>query len=539
MANLVGRSFGSYQIIVELGRSSMGVVYKAQEPALNRFVALRVLPAYWADQPEFLAHFKREAETAAMLVHPHIIILYNIGEQAGLHYIAMQYVAGPNLKQVLEQRGRLPLSQAVSLIGQIASALDYAHARGCIHGEVKPANVLLRRGDSAVLSDFGLARALYNTGLAPPDVTVATAEYMAPEQAEGKPANGRSDIYSLGVLAFHMLTGALPFRAGSPGEKLTQHMTEPPPSLRQLNPELPPEVEPAVLRALAKKLEERYEQAGELARALAQASGLEETLLQFGVTLTPALGQTVLRPPAKEPGERDERTNEAAGASVQAPRPEEALPQPEEEPSPEVEPAVLPALTEKPEGRYEGAGEPAEAVAEAAGPDEALLQSEPASPSALSGPTGPPGSSWSAGCTLAMAGWALALLAGAGVFIWVLTRPPRAGTATLPTPAVPIVTIQAPAIIPAASWTPWPTATATASPSSTATGTPTDTPTVTDTPTETPSATPTRRPTRVPTRTPTNTVAPTETPLPTDTPVPTQKPPKPPKPTQPPPTPRP
>jgi len=504
MIDLVGKSLGPYRIVQEIGRGPIGVVYKALDPVLGSDVALKVVATHWTKQPGFLTRFRREAEFAARLTHPHIVAIYGIGEQDGLHYIAMQYVVGPNLKQVLEQQGRLPLPQAVRLIQQMAEALDYAHAQRCVHQDIKPTNILLQRDDFAVLTDFGvvkalydtglihadmrgIVKALYNSGLGPIDIMAGTAEYMTPEQAEGGAVGQRSDIYSSAVVAFHMLTGSVPFSAKTPTAVLMKHMTEPPPSLRQLNPALPAGVEQAVLRALAKKPEWRYERMGDFARVLAQAAGLNAARPQV-------------------------ETMPATKAPVPAPQPAVPVPPPQK-----------PPLLNR-------TGQQIETPVPALQPEVPVPPRKPPPPIRRG---------------LALAGGGLIFLAGTGLIAWLLAHSP-APIAAIAAPT-PTTTLQVPAIIPPPTWTPRPTATATASPTATATDTPTDTPTATDTLTATPTATdtptetptPSTTPTRRPSPTHTATPAPTETPLPTDTPAPTEKPPKPPKPTQPPPTPHP
>jgi predicted Ser/Thr protein kinase len=270
--DLTGRTLGNYQIVEELGRGGMAVVYRAYQPSLNRYVALKVLPPQLAFDPQFVERFVREARAAAGLRHPNIVVVHDVGEQEGLYYIVMEYLEGRTLKEVIEQEGRLPPARVAHILEQVANALDYAHERGFIHRDVKPANIFVGEHDQVTLTDFGIAKAaseaeqLTRTGM-----LVGTPEYMSPEQAEGGVVDYRTDLYALGIVLYQMLTGRVPFKGKTPHSTLYAVVNQPPPPPRQINPALPPAVEAVVLRALAKQPDQRFQRGAEMAGALQAA----------------------------------------------------------------------------------------------------------------------------------------------------------------------------------------------------------------------------------------------------------------------------
>jgi serine/threonine protein kinase len=249
----------------------MAAVYKAYQPGLDRYVALKVLPAHLADEPGFAERFKREARAVAKLEHPHILPVYDYGQEGDLSYIAMRYVEGGTLKALLGKP--LELALIVGLIAQIGEALDYAHDHGVIHRDVKPSNVLLDKGNWALLTDFGVARMVEATQqLTATGVGVGTPAYMSPEQGQGKKVDGRSDIYSLGVVLYEMLTGRVPFEAETPLAVVWKHVNEPLPLPRSINPDVPEAVERVVLKAMAKAPEDRFGSASLMALDLETSS---------------------------------------------------------------------------------------------------------------------------------------------------------------------------------------------------------------------------------------------------------------------------
>jgi len=264
---VIGTTLGPYRIVERLGRGGMAAVYKAYQPSLDRYVAIKVLPAHLADEPGFAERFRREARAVAKLEHPHILPVHDYGQEGERTYIAMRYVEGGTLKDLLGKP--LELSLIVDLVGQIAEALDYAHEHSIIHRDVKPSNVLLDRGNWALLTDFGVARMVEATQqLTGMGVGVGTPAYMSPEQGQGKKVDRRSDVYSLGVVLYEMLTGRVPFEAETPLAVVWKHVNEPLPLPRSINPEIPEAVERVVLKAMAKAPQERHQTAREFAMVL-------------------------------------------------------------------------------------------------------------------------------------------------------------------------------------------------------------------------------------------------------------------------------
>ena len=263
MSDLINTYLGQYQLIEAIGHGGMATVYKAYQPSLERFVAVKVLLSN--RDPQFAVRFKREARAIAALQHHNILPIYDYGEQDGLLYFVLQYVE--NGLTLHDQLGApLAPAQALRLIGHVLAALEYAHARGVIHRDLKPANILLPAPNWALLADFGIAKLLNDSQhLTMTGFIIGTAAYMAPEQAAGRPIDARTDLYSLGVVLYEMLTGRVPFDSDTPMAVLTKHVYEAPPPPRTLNPNLPPALEAMLLRALAKDPAARYQSAGEMA----------------------------------------------------------------------------------------------------------------------------------------------------------------------------------------------------------------------------------------------------------------------------------
>jgi serine/threonine-protein kinase len=268
----VGDTLGGYTLESLLGRGGMGSVYLATHERLGRRVALKVIAPELAHDDDFRARFLREARLAASLDHPHVIPVYDAGEVDGVLFIAMRYVRGSTLQQVLGDAGALSVAETVRIAEQVGSALDAAHAAGLVHRDVKPANVLLAEPDGHVyLGDFGLAKPMSSASTTRTGFFLGTADYSAPEQIEGRPLDGRADVYSLGAVAFRCLTGRPPFTRDTEFAVLQAHLGEPPPQVTTLRPELPLEIDRAVATALAKRPEKRYASAGEFAQALREA----------------------------------------------------------------------------------------------------------------------------------------------------------------------------------------------------------------------------------------------------------------------------
>ncbi|NUS96038.1 MAG: serine/threonine protein kinase, partial [Gemmatimonadaceae bacterium] len=261
-----------YDLQGEIGRGGMSVVYRARDMRLNRTVAIKVLPPELAYDPAIRTRFTREAQTSAQLSHANIVPIYDVGERDGLAYFVMGMVTGGNLAEHLAREPRQPIEEVRRLLCEIADALAYAHVRGVIHRDIKPDNILLDadRG-RAMVTDFGIARAMEaGTRLTLTGIAVGTPTYMSPEQALGeREVDGRSDIYSLGVVAYEMLTGRVPFTAGNSMALLLKHVGERPPSIAELRPDAPKALREVIERAMMKTPEDRWPTAVAFRDALA------------------------------------------------------------------------------------------------------------------------------------------------------------------------------------------------------------------------------------------------------------------------------
>jgi serine/threonine protein kinase len=249
----------------------MGVVYRAVDPALGRPVALKLLAPHVAADDRTLARFHREAAALAQLKHPHIALVYEFGEHEGQPFIALEWVNGRTLRAVLDDERRLPLPRAVAILDQAADALDYAHAHGVIHRDIKPSNILVDAAGAVTLVDFGLARMTDAPALTAGSEFFGTPHYLTPEQINGRPVDGRADLYCLALVAYDMLAGRSPFDATTWPGLVHAHLYEAPTPITELNPALPAEVETALLKALAKDPARRFANLGEFAAALHQA----------------------------------------------------------------------------------------------------------------------------------------------------------------------------------------------------------------------------------------------------------------------------
>lgn len=269
-----GAMLGRYRIESLVGRGGMGAVYLATDTQLDRRVALKVLSPELPDDKRFRDRFIAESRIAASLDDPNIVPVYEAGEIDGRLFIAMRYIDGQDLSDVLAKRGALPIALAVRIIASIAAALDAAHAKGLVHRDVKPGNVLLAGPDEAplvYLTDFGLTKRIGDQSMTAAGQIVGSIGYVAPEQVEGRPVDARTDVYSLGCLAFEILTGTSPFVRDSEMAVLMAHVQDPPPSLLARRPELPEALDAAVARAMAKDPAARFDSAGDFARAALEA----------------------------------------------------------------------------------------------------------------------------------------------------------------------------------------------------------------------------------------------------------------------------
>lgn len=268
MPDLIGRQLGPYEIRDVLGRGGMAVVYRAYQPALNRFVAVKVLNAAMSQDAEFVMRFRQEALAAGGLNHPNILPIYDADTFEGQHYIVMAYAPGGTLADRL-RKGPLPAEEAADLAAQVADALNYAHRRGIVHRDLKPSNILLDEEGRPLLTDFGIALALSDAPrLTSTGASIGTPEYMSPEQAEGQRVDGRSDIFSLGIVLYQMVTGRVPFRADTTVATMFQIVHQPLVAPREVNPAIPPYLDSIICKALAKHPADRFQSGQEMAQAL-------------------------------------------------------------------------------------------------------------------------------------------------------------------------------------------------------------------------------------------------------------------------------
>ncbi len=284
---LTGTQFGPYEVLERLGRGGMAEVYKGRHTRLNRWVAIKILPASLAADADFRARFEREAQSVASLRHPNIVQVFDFGDVSGTYYMVMEFISGKDLGQFMTDSGPISYEQARPVIRDLCEALDYAHAQGLVHRDVKPSNVLLRLTDdgrpmagvslspvighlSAVLTDFGIAKMLGgDTGATKTGLMMGTLNYMAPEQIRSAgEVDGRADIYALGVMLYQMLTGQLPFLADNPGAMMLAHLQQPPADPRDVTASIPNGVADAILQALEKDPNDRFKSAGDMFKAM-------------------------------------------------------------------------------------------------------------------------------------------------------------------------------------------------------------------------------------------------------------------------------
>lgn len=300
----IGDQFGSYRLEEMIGHGGMSIVYRARHLVLERLVALKLLSPDLSEDPSFQERFIRESRLAAALDHPNVIPIYEAGEENNVFYIAMRYVPGSNLKAFLQRNGPLDRANTISIIGQIASALNAAHELGLVHRDVKPANVLMVEGAAAdgahhlYLSDFGIAKQ-QSSHITRTGMFLGTADYASPEQIEGKALDARSDVYSLGCVLYECLTGNPAYEKDSEVALIYAHLLEPPPSACAARPDLSPVIDAVLAKAMAKKPEDRYGTAREMAAAVREAltaPGRAETTAP--APPDPAVPETVIAPAA-------------------------------------------------------------------------------------------------------------------------------------------------------------------------------------------------------------------------------------------------
>src|SRR3954453_974982 len=309
-----GTIFAGHRIEMVAGRGGMGVVYKATQLALDRTVALKVIAGGLLEDQTVRARFVRESKVAASIDHPNVIPIYYAGDEQGIAYIAMRYVAGDDVRSLVRREGALAPARAAKIVSQIAAALDAAHAAGLVHRDIKPANVLMGPDDHVYLTDFGLTKhALSVAGSTKPGHWVGTLDYVAPEQIRGERVDARVDVYALGCLLYFTLTGEVPFKRDGDEARLWAHLQDPPPKPSEHDSGIPEAFDYVVARAMAKDPEERYPSAGDLGRAaLAAASNakpdLRERIVAKGAA-APIEAPTVTA--AKKPPETPQSDSEA------------------------------------------------------------------------------------------------------------------------------------------------------------------------------------------------------------------------------------
>ena len=321
-----------YRVEGMLGRGGMGVVYRAYQERLDRWVALKVISPEIAQDAGFRERFQRESRLAAAIEHPNVLPVYDSGEADGVLYIAMRLIEGVDLGEAIVRAGALDPARAARIVAGVGDALDAAHAKGLVHRDVKPGNVLLARpgqpGEHAYLSDFGLSKLVTSETFAPgsgSDALVGTANYMAPEQCRGERVDGRADVYALGCVLFQALTGGVPFPRDSMIATVWAHVADPPPAPTAVRAGLPGALDPVISRALAKAPEDRFPSAGDLGRAAGAAvaglplPGAERTVAR-GEAAPPKAGDAptvipVPGPAGRRPRARARAAHRADGAA--------------------------------------------------------------------------------------------------------------------------------------------------------------------------------------------------------------------------------
>src|SRR6202049_3956159 len=283
---------GRYEILGELGRGAMGVVYRATDPVIRRTVAVKTIhlseEGTGLSRPELLSRFQIEARAAGLLTHPNIVVVYDAGEENGLYYITMELIEGKSLQALLDSGHSFPVPRVLRIMEQTCSALQFAHERNIIHRDIKPANLMLTADDTVKVTDFGTAKILQFGTVQQSTHVMGTPSYMSPEQVKGRPVDGRSDIFSLGVLLYEILTGEKPF----PGQSITtviyKIVNEEPIPPRTLDPSIHPGISAVVMRALEKEPERRYQSCREMLedlrnyRSLAAGSGNPQSTMVMG-----------------------------------------------------------------------------------------------------------------------------------------------------------------------------------------------------------------------------------------------------------------
>jgi len=283
---------GDFTIVKKIGEGGMGTVYMARQESLERIVALKILPRQFAENPEFVERFRREARAAASLVHPNVVQIYHVGEERGVHYFAMEFVEGQSLEAMLGEGRSFAVDQALDIVMHVAKALEAAAEKSIVHRDIKPANVMIDRKGVVKVMDFGLAKPTGEVNdITQPGLVIGTPSYMSPEQGEGGEVDCRSDIYALGTVLYKLLTGTVPFTGDNPGTVIYKHLHEAPKPPSELEPKIPAKVDALVLKCLAKKPDQRFATPAELLATIARLRSGETqtdpTILMSGVSAGP------------------------------------------------------------------------------------------------------------------------------------------------------------------------------------------------------------------------------------------------------------
>ena len=285
---------GRYEIISELGQGAMGVVYKARDPLIDRVVAIKTINLALAldEKEEYEGRFYQEAKAAGRLSHPNIVTIYDVGKNGDIAYIAMEFLEGYELRNIINENGSLPISQVLDIVAQVAQGLSYAHEHDIVHRDVKPSNVMVVRDGHIKITDFGIARMPYSAVQTQTGMVLGSPKYMSPEQVMGKSIDQRSDIFSLGVMLYEMLTGQSPFNGDNVNAIMYQTLNAIPSPPNSLNPEVPEMIDFIVAKALAKKMEDRYQSAKDFAVDLrACQDTLPQSAQQADLSKVPASGE--------------------------------------------------------------------------------------------------------------------------------------------------------------------------------------------------------------------------------------------------------
>jgi len=301
-----GQMLGPYRIISQVGQGGMATVYKAYQASMDRNVAVKVLPGQLAQSPEFMQRFQQEARTIARLEHAHILPVFDYGESEGITYFVMRYLDAGTLKEKMQAGSPLPLAEIDRLFTQLADALSYAHSQGVIHRDLKPSNALIDSRGNLFLTDFGIAKILASASprLTQTDAIMGTPDYISPEQAQAQTVDQRSDIYSLGIILYEMVTGRVPYTADTPLAVILKHVTHPLPLPSSVKSDIPEPIEQVILKALAKNPDDRFNSVAEFLSAWKRALDLKDTPVKRldaptalpSVQATPATSATVQTP---------------------------------------------------------------------------------------------------------------------------------------------------------------------------------------------------------------------------------------------------